>query len=60
MTISLQFATYSTFESDQLEVCVFVDGNSLPSGRAVQYQIQTVDQTAVGKLYVDQVADTHV
>lgn len=58
MTISLQFATYSAFESDLMEeVCVFVDGTSLPSGRVVQYRIQTVDQTALGKLYIDEVAD---
>lgn len=40
------------------EVCVFVDGNALPSGRVAQYQIRTIDQTAIGKtikkyLYTD-------
>lgn len=59
ISISLQFETYTAMEVDLMqEVCVFVDGNALPSGRVAQYQIRTVDQTAIGKtmkkyLYTD-------
>lgn len=51
MIISLQFATYTTLESDaEVEVCVSIGGGDLPSGGVAQYRLQTVDRSAVGKL----------
>lgn len=49
LNIGLEVDTYTVMEADLMqEVCVSVDGNVLPSGRVVQYRIQTVDQTAIG------------
>ena len=49
LSIGLEFATYTALEVDQsVEVCVLVDGNSLPSRRVAQYRIETSDQSATG------------
>ena len=49
--ISLQFATYTTLESEaEVEVCVSIEGGDVPPGGGAQYRLQTVDRSAVGKL----------
>jgi hypothetical protein len=50
LSIGLQFEAYTATEAElSVEVCVTVEGNSLPSGRVAQYRILTVEQSATGK-----------